>query len=104
MQGNVKLLVEILQMCPAEFVRLMNDLEAGVAHQDIRRIQCAAHTLKGTLGNLSAAPAYEAALRLEEMARKGDLDRVDEALQCVREQVQRVNLAVSRVLNDLTAR
>ena len=50
----------------------------------------AAHTLKGTLGNLSAVPAYEAARRLEDMGRTGDLDRIEEAFRRVQEQVQRV--------------
>jgi len=63
----------------------------------------AAHTLKGTLYNLSAAHAYQAALRLEDMVRKGDLDRVEEAFRLVQEQVQCVKLAVAKVHRDLTA-
>ena len=98
--GNVKLLVEILQLCPGEFARLMNELEIAVSQKDAPRIQAAAHTIKGTLGNLSAADGYEAALRLEEMGRKGDLDRVDEAFRLVQEQVQLVKLAVAKVLKE----
>jgi two-component system sensor histidine kinase/response regulator len=102
--GNVALLLEILQMCPGEFARLLAELHSAVAHKDADRIGLAAHTLKGTLGNLSAAPAYEAALRLEDIGRTGDLDRVEEAFRLVREQVERVQRAVARVHNELTAR
>ena len=102
--GNVALLLEILQMCPGEFARLLKELQSAVAHKDAKWIRLAAHTLKGTLGNLSAASAYEAALLLEDMGRKGDLDRVEEVFCLVQEQVQRVQLAVAKVLSDLTAR
>ena len=89
--GNVALLLEILQMCPREFARLLGELQSGIAHKDANRIGLVAHTLKGTLGNLSAVPAYEAARRLEDMGRTGDLDRIEEAFRRVQEQVQRVN-------------
>ncbi len=82
---------------------MMEEFEIAVSQKDAHRIQAAAHTLKGTLGNLSAADAYEAALRLEEMGRKGDLDRVEEAFRLVQEQVQRVQLVVAKVHSDLTA-
>jgi len=101
--GNVKLLVEILHLCPGEFVRMMDELEIAVSQKDTERIQLAAHTLKGSLGNLSAPHACEAALRLEDMARKGNLDRVEEAFRLVQEQVQRVKLAIAKVYRDLTA-
>jgi signal transduction histidine kinase/DNA-binding response OmpR family regulator len=101
--GNVTLLTEILQLCPGEFARLMDELESSVSQKDALRIRSAAHTLKGTLGSLCAAQAYEAALRLEDMGRKGDLDRVDEAFRLVQERVQRVKLAVAKVHSELTA-
>jgi CheY-like chemotaxis protein len=101
--GNAALLAEILRLCPGEFARLMEGLESSVSQKDAQRIQSAAHTLKGTLGNLSAAQAYEAARRLEDMGRRGDLDRVEEAFRLVQEQVQRVQLAVAKVHGELTA-
>jgi CheY-like chemotaxis protein len=102
-KGNVKLLVEILRLCPAEFARLMDELETAVARQDARRIQFGAHALKSTLGSLSAAPAYATALRLEQMGQTGNLDRVEEAFRLLQEQVQRVQLAAAKVHSDLTA-
>jgi CheY-like chemotaxis protein len=101
--GNVALLAEILELCPGEFARRIAELEVAVSEKDAKRIELAAHTLKGTLCNLSAARAYEAVLRLEEMGRKGDLGRVEEAFGLVQTQVQRVQLAVAKVHSDLTA-
>ncbi len=97
------MLVEILSLCAGEFTRMMEELEMAILQKDAHRIQAAAHALKGTLGNLSASHAYEAVLRLEEMGRKGNLDRVEDAFRLVQEQVQRVRLAVAKVHSDLTA-
>ena len=69
------------------------DRRLGKGHQTHSIV----HTLKGTLGNLSAAHAYEAAMPLEAMARKGDLDCVEEAFRLVQEQVERVKLAIDKV-------
>jgi two-component system, sensor histidine kinase and response regulator len=102
--GNMGVLAEILRMCPVELARLRKDLEIAVAHQDAQRIQQAAHTLKGTLGNLSAEDAYQAALHLEERARTGDLGLVEEAFARLEQQLQCVQLAVARLHSDLTAR
>ena len=81
----------------------MAELQAAVTQRDSKRIQQAAHTLKGTLGNLSAVHAYEASLRLEDLCRKGDLERVEDAFRVVQELVERVKLAVAKVHGDLTA-
>jgi two-component system, sensor histidine kinase and response regulator len=101
--GNPTLLAEILQMCPGEFARLMKELQSAVSQKDTNRIRLAAHTLKGTLGNLSAASAYEAVLRLEQMGRTGDLGSVEEAWILVQQQVERVQMAVAKIHRDLTA-
>jgi PAS domain S-box-containing protein len=101
--GNIARLAEILQLCPGEFARLLNELECAVSHRDARQVQMAAHALKGTLGNLSAASAYDAALRLEQMGRTGDLDLSSEAFRVVQEEVRRVMLAVARLHRELTA-
>jgi len=47
--------------------------------------------------------AAEGIIVLEDMGRKGDLDRAQEAYRLVQEQVQRVKLAVAKVHSDLTA-
>ena len=41
--------------------------------QDAASLKLAAHTLKGAVGNFVAKPAFEAALRLETLARDGNL-------------------------------
>jgi CheY-like chemotaxis protein/HPt (histidine-containing phosphotransfer) domain-containing protein len=101
--GDAKILVEILQLCPEQFTRLMDELERAVFLKHAQRIQSTAHTLKGTLGSLSATHAYEAALVLEKVAQKGQSDRALEAFRLLQEQVEHVKLAVANLKTELTS-
>jgi PAS domain S-box-containing protein len=101
-RGNVSLLVEVLALCPTEFAKLLQELEAAVSRMDMRAVQSVAHTLKGTLGNLTAAEAYEAALHLEDISRKGDLERVPEAFALLKDHVARVERSAAKLASELT--
>jgi PAS domain S-box-containing protein len=100
--GNIGLMREILDLCASEFPRMMEGLACAVSERDAQRIQLSAHTLKGTLGNLSATLAHDAALRLENAARQGDLGLVDEIFRCVQEQIERLQHVIASVRRDLT--
>jgi HPt (histidine-containing phosphotransfer) domain-containing protein len=62
---------------------LLGDLDAAVATRDLQAVQRAAHSLKGSAGNFSYAPAFEAALNLEQLARAGTSEAVPEASDTV---------------------
>jgi HPt (histidine-containing phosphotransfer) domain-containing protein len=101
--GNTELLVEILGLFRSECPRLVGELHDAVLHRDAERIRQAAHTLKGTLGNLSASDAFAAALRLEQLASGGDLADADEAFAVLREQIHGLDQEVARFGTDLTS-
>jgi HPt (histidine-containing phosphotransfer) domain-containing protein len=54
-----------------------------------------AHTLKGALGALGAKRAFDAALRLEMMGRRGDLSRAGEASAELQEEIERLQPALA---------
>ena len=101
--GGVPLLCEILQMFPGDCAKLVRGLEDAVARQDAAGIQQVAHTLKGTLGNLSATEAYETALHLEQMARSSDLQHVNDGFSLLKENLQRLHGAVAEILRKMNA-
>jgi two-component system sensor histidine kinase/response regulator len=58
---------------------LLGDVDAAVAARDLPALQGAAHNLKGSAGNFGYAPAFEAALHLEQLGRDGTSEGVPEA-------------------------
>ena len=75
-----------LDECP----RLLSTIREAVASRDPKAVEYAAHALKGSVGNFSAQPAFEAALKLEMMGRQGDLTHVEEASRGLEEALERL--------------
>jgi PAS domain S-box-containing protein len=100
--GKVALLVQVLQLFRSECPRLMHDLRDAIAQRDAERIHFAAHALKGTLGNLSAADAFASALRLQELGRTGTLADADTAFAALEQQIERLDHAIVQLTAELT--
>jgi PAS domain S-box-containing protein len=95
--GDAQLLTEILRLFRRDCARLMGDLHDALNRGDAARLSRAAHTLKGTLGNLSAAAAAEAARRLEVLARAGDLAEAAGVYQTLDAAVERLQAALTEL-------
>ena len=66
------------------------DLRSAVDSANGPAVQRLAHTLKGAVGTFGAHPAFEAALRLETMARAGDLAQAEPAFAALEEALSRL--------------
>jgi CheY-like chemotaxis protein len=79
--GEPELLTEVvnlyLEICP----QLIDGIRGAVERGDARALEWAAHKLKGTVANFAARAAYDAALRMEVMGRRGHLEQAAEALE-----------------------
>jgi PAS domain S-box-containing protein len=93
--GNRELLRQVIQAFRADCTKRISELAAAAACQDWARVCREAHTLKGTLGNLSANGAYAAALRLETLARDQAPAEVTEALRCLTAELDRLQPALA---------
>jgi CheY-like chemotaxis protein/HPt (histidine-containing phosphotransfer) domain-containing protein len=61
----------------------MPEIREAIACGNHKKLEDAAHTLKGAAGNMRARAAFEAALRLEESGRAGDLDVAEGQLKAL---------------------
>ena len=77
-----ELLQDILATFRTDCVQRVHDIERTLAAKDARELARAAHTIKGSLLSIAARPAADAALRLEMLARSGNLSSADAALPC----------------------
>jgi two-component system, sensor histidine kinase and response regulator len=79
-EGDTALLTELIQLFLSGLGRHLDNLEQGIKNLDPVAVQLAAHSLKGSAGTLSAQALYEAALRLENIGRSGNLCCAEEML------------------------
>jgi HPt (histidine-containing phosphotransfer) domain-containing protein len=89
-ENDMELLDEMIELYLSNSPQLLNDIEDAVAAHDCEKINRAAHTLKGVLKNMCANACAEAALRLENMAKTGDLGKAEKMLADVQFESQRL--------------
>ena len=78
--GNEAILGELAGLFVSEYARHLKEMKRAINHGDATLLRRAAHTLKGSAAVFLANSTVEAALRLESMAREGDLEDVNEAM------------------------
>ena len=81
--GDSELLQEMAQLFLEEYPSQPAAARAAVQARYRNALERRAHSLKGSVGNFGAAAAQDAALRLELLGRRGDLQEVDQALGCL---------------------
>ena len=94
MEGDVELLKEIAEMFLEESPVLMDRMRQAAAEGDCKKLERAAHTIKGSVGNFAAKSAFEAAQMLEKIGREGDLDQAAEAFKALEREIERLKPAL----------
>ena len=101
--GDRELLREVatlfLKDAPGHLVAIRD----AISHGDGPALERAAHTLKGSVGNFSAAAAHDTALALEMMGRAGDFTRALETLEELEQQIKLLGSALGTLTKDQAA-
>ncbi len=80
LEGDEQLGGEIIEMFLQECPKLLDGVRRAARQHDASLLERAAHTLKGSVGDIAAPQAFDAARTLEMMARQGNLDDAGAAL------------------------
>jgi HPt (histidine-containing phosphotransfer) domain-containing protein len=79
-EGDRELLCEMAGVFLDEYPMLLVTMQDALSHGNAQTLTFAVHTLKGSVANFAATNAFEAALRLEKIARQGNLPQAKAAL------------------------
>jgi CheY-like chemotaxis protein len=96
-EGDVELLMELVEMFVADSARLLDEIRAAISRHDSQSLERAAHAFKGSVSNFAAAAATGAALKLEQMARSADLSQASVACQQLETEVERLRPALAAI-------
>lgn len=96
--GDEELLKEIAQIFLDENPGALDEIRAAADAGDTKALEKAAHTLKGSVSNFGAQTARDAAYRIEQMGRSGDLNSVSEALANLETAVHTLSSELSRLI------
>jgi PAS domain S-box-containing protein len=93
-EGDVELMKEIAGLFLEESPLLLDKMKAALNRGDCRELERAAHTVKGSVGNFVARPAFLAAQRLEQIGRDGNLCEAEVAYKALDEELERLRPAL----------
>jgi CheY-like chemotaxis protein len=79
--GDTALLQDMVSLFLADLPRTLTAIREAVESEDAERLHKLAHSLKGSVINFSAHATTRAVVRLETMAREGDLGQAPPALK-----------------------
>ncbi len=99
--GDGELLQELAVMFGEQREELVRRIREALEQGDVDALARAAHTLKGCVGNLGAGAAFEAARRLEILARERRLEHARGVAGEVEAEVARFELALLRLAEEL---
>lgn len=88
--GDEELLREITSIFLLEYPALLRQIQDGLSRGDTRRIELAAHSLKGSVANFGVPAAIEAAHRLEVIGRSGSIAEAPAAIAHLVTEFQRL--------------
>jgi HPt (histidine-containing phosphotransfer) domain-containing protein len=92
-----QLLRDLVDLFLEECPHLVDEIKAALDRKDAKGVERGAHSLKGSTSNLAAKMASEAALKLERLARAGDLVGAESALPDLECQLERLKPALLAV-------
>jgi HPt (histidine-containing phosphotransfer) domain-containing protein len=96
--GEPDVLGEILTTFLDDVPRRIERLRAALGAGDAVGLQRAAHSLKGSSGNIGAHALYEAARRLDEIGKAGDLAAAVPAIDALAGEYGKVEAEIRRLL------
>jgi two-component system sensor histidine kinase/response regulator len=96
--GDAGLLRVLVDLFRQDGPKQIEEIRVAVATRNGEALQCAAHSLKGSLVSLCAGAAARAALRLELIGRVGDLDGAEQAAEELEREMERLGPALQSLL------
>lgn len=81
-----------LQECP----RMLDAIRAALRAADLKALESAAHTLKGSVGNFAVPGPWETAQRLELLAKSGQLSGAEDIFHALEQQLAQFNQILAK--------
>ena len=96
--GEPDVLVEILTVFLNEVPKRIAALRAAAAAGDAPAVQRAAHSLKGSSGNIGARALHDVCRQLDDRARSGEVPRLQSLVDALDVEYGRVETEIRRLL------
>lgn len=100
LDGERELLGELVEIFQNNLNERLAAIRTAVANRDLPALAKAAHAIKSPVGTLSAQPAFDAILKLEQLARGGDNSAFEGALTAALGEIARLQPELDAFTRD----
>jgi len=100
--GDMELLREVVSLFLGEYPKTMEEIRDAIAGGDPHRLNRAAHSLKGSVGNFCARATFDAALRLEMMGKNDNLNGAGVEFLLLTDEMERLTKALEEFTWETT--
>jgi HPt (histidine-containing phosphotransfer) domain-containing protein len=98
--GEPDVLREILNLFLDEVPKKIDSLRLALTSGDAATLQRAAHSLKGSSGNIGARAMYEVCRQLDDRAKSEELARLQPLVEALQAEYGKVESEIRRLLGD----
>ena len=102
-EGDIELLSVVVELFCDDSPGMLSEIRESIGRFDGKRLERAAHALKGAVGNFGARYACDAALRLEAMGRSGDFANADQECAKLEKEITRLQRALEMFRKEIAA-
>lgn len=88
--GDVEVLTQLAEIFLADSRERLDEIRRAAVERDAEALRRSAHTMKGSIGVFTEEGAFEAAERLEALARHGDLAEAADAYCALEREMDRL--------------
>ncbi|HET6327248.1 MAG TPA: Hpt domain-containing protein, partial [Planctomycetaceae bacterium] len=98
--GEEQLLDEVIQLFLSDAPSRLAEVRASLEQGDPKRLQIAAHSLKGAAGYVGADRTAAQALKLEELGQKGDLTPALNEFRQLESEIEQLRQAIAAFTSE----
>jgi CheY-like chemotaxis protein len=95
--GNQEALSDLVELFHKECPKQLEEIHSAFSAGNARRLQRAAHTLKGSAAIFGAERTVDAAFAVESLGREGNLDSAADAIQVLEEELAELRKALAEL-------
>jgi HPt (histidine-containing phosphotransfer) domain-containing protein len=94
--GDMEFLKELIEIFKADFSEKLAEISRAIKEKDFNALDEAAHSLKGSSGNLGLTRVYEFSYKLEKMGKEENIEGANKTFKQLEEELERFKNFVSK--------
>jgi two-component system, sensor histidine kinase and response regulator len=99
-EGDLELFKEVVTIFLEEYPKIMGEIRDAIDGEDARKLNHAAHSLRGAIGNFGASAAFETALKLEKLGKENDISGALAAYSSLIVEMERLRKSLMEVADN----